>query len=113
MLPAHAAPQAHDRATPPQADAPPTVSQLLQQSRAAHLRKKHAAGKADRNGVITSVPNYTAAERHITEALDLRRQAEALDPEHTDPAWADDQSQNRGLSSQQMIDWFEEYLRTP
>ena len=88
----------------------PTVAQLLSQSRAAHLRKKHAAGKANRDGIVTQRPNYPEAEQAIRDALALREQAHALDPDQTDPAWAIDQVANRGHSSQILLSWFRTYL---
>lgn len=95
------------------AQAPTVVAQLLSQSRAAHLRKKHAAGKANRDGIVTSRPNYPAAEQAIREAFALRAQAHRLDPNQTDPAWAFDQVANRGHSSQIMMSWFQTYLTLP
>lgn len=86
------------------------VADLLTQSRAQHLAKKHYAGKVNKTGTITSPPNYPAAEAAITDALLLRRQAHALDPEMTDPAWAEDLRANNRVTSADLMTWFEGYL---
>jgi len=89
------------------------VDNLLRQSRAAHDRKKKAAGLTDKEGRITHRPNYQEAEAEIRTALELRNQAHALDPQQVSPAWAADQIANKGLSHQQMCDWFTQYLVIP
>jgi hypothetical protein len=67
-----------------------SVADLLLASRAAHNRKRQSTGKTDKHGVISSRPDYQKAEAHIAEALRLRLEAHALDPEHADPEWARD-----------------------
>jgi hypothetical protein len=89
------------------------VNTLLSQSRAAHDRKKRAAGQTDKDGKVTRSPNYPEAEADIRTALELRQQAHALDPDHTSPAWMADQLANKGLTHQQMCQWFTEYLAIP
>jgi hypothetical protein len=95
----------------PQLDA--RIVALLGQSRAAHDRKKRAAGQTNKDGKVTRQPNYPEAEAEIREALRLRQQAHELDPEHQSPAWHADQLANKGLSHQQMCEWFETYLTIP
>jgi hypothetical protein len=57
------------------------VSDLLARSLAAHKRAQQLRHKGD----------SAAATVALTEARDLRMQAIAEDPEHTDPAWTDEQ----------------------
>lgn len=90
-----------------------TVAQLLQQSRAEHMQKKQAAGRTDAKGMITSRPNHPKAEGHIREAIRLREEAHALDPEQTDPAWVADRAANNGVASEALLAWFRRYLTTP
>lgn len=90
-----------------------TVSQLLTQSRTAHLAKKQAAGRSSPQGIVTQQPNYPLAESHIREALRLREEAHRLDPQMTDAAWADDLAANKGVTSDALVDWFRSYLETP
>ena len=88
------------------------VKALLDSSRSEHLQKKHAAG-TQANGVVTSKPNYPKAEAHIATALRFREEAEALDPDHTAPAWAEDLAANKGITSAQLIDWYRRYPEIP
>lgn len=94
---------------PPEAPAP-TVAQLLTQSRAAHLKFRQSDGHINREGKVAQPPNYDAAELAIREALNARLAAQAADPHHADPAWAEDQAANKGISSQAMLDFFRDYL---
>lgn len=89
------------------------VDALLAQSRAAHDRKKKAAGLTDKDGRVTRRPNYPEAEAEMRTALAFRQQAHDLDPEHTAPAWAADQIANKGLSHQQMCEWMQAYALIP
>lgn len=109
---------------PPVSDAPsepvPTaesvpvrVARLLAASREAHLRKKRFAGVVDQGGTVTSAPDYPKAESHIAEALRLRLEANALDPQHTAPEWAADQVINKGITDAQLIEWFRVYPTIP
>lgn len=66
------------------------VNTLLVASRAAHDRKRLAAGRVDRYGKVIAPPNWPVAEQHIAEALRLRLEAHALDPDHTASGWRDD-----------------------
>lgn len=54
------------------------VSDLLARSLSAHERAKPQRGQRR---------DHAAALAHWTEALTLRLEAHALDPEHTDAAW--------------------------
>lgn len=89
------------------------ISALLSQSRAAHDRKKKAAGLTDKTGAITRHPNYPQAEAEMREALRLRLQAHDLDPDHASPAWHADQIANKGLSHQEMVAWCRTYQEIP
>lgn len=103
-----------ERAAPaPLQDISAKVEALLRQSRAAHDRKKQAAGLTDKDGKVTRRPNYPQAEAEMCEALRLRQEAHALDPEHTSPAWAADQIANKGLTHEQMCEWFSQYALIP
>lgn len=64
------------------------VNRLLAESRAAHEAKKRKAGVIDRDGRVVTNPNWPEAEQHIVEALRLRVEAHALDPDHTAPGWS-------------------------
>jgi hypothetical protein len=66
------------------------VADLLIASRAQHDQKRQSTGRVNRDGIVTSKPNYPKAENHIAEALRLRLEAHELDPEHTDPEWSRD-----------------------
>lgn len=89
------------------------VSRLLTASRAAHLRKKHSAGRASKDGIIITHPDYSKAESHLAEALRLRQAADTLDPDHTDPAWSEDLAANKGVTSAALIAFFMEYPTIP
>lgn len=89
-----------------------TVAELLAASRAAHLQKKHAAGRVDKQGVVIAQPNYPKAEGHIAEALRLRREAHALDPDQMDSAWQIDRTLN-GCDSETLMRFFEKYPTIP
>ena len=68
----------------------PAVNRLLVASRAAHDMKKRNAGIINKAGDVIAKPNWPVAEQHIVEALRLRLEAHALDPEHTASGWAQD-----------------------
>lgn len=88
------------------------VSALLASSRAAHLQKKQSVGRQSQGKVIAQ-PNYPKAEAHIAEALSAREAAEALDPEHTAPAWSEDLAANRGVTSAELLAFFRLYPEIP
>jgi len=89
--------------------APPTIAELLAQSRAAHQRFQKAAGHNNGRGV-TIAPDDDAAALAVRQALDARQAAEDGDPGHTDPAWADDQALNRGVSSDTLLAFYKNYF---
>lgn len=67
---------------------------------------------------MPTLADYPLAESHIAEALRLRLEAHALDPDHHDPAWADDTRANRGVSHDALVAFFQRYAepdrrRTP
>src|SRR3990167_8808561 len=101
-----------DSSTPTESK-PLTVAILLAQSRAAHLRKKHHAGRADKKGTVISPPDYPQAEQAIREAIRYREEAHTLDPDHTDPVWVSDQALNRGVSHEALLAFFRQYLTIP
>lgn len=57
-----------------------SVAALLKQSLAAHDRAKQLRRQARKD----------QARESLTQARALREQAHALDPDHTDAAWADE-----------------------
>jgi hypothetical protein len=71
-----------------------TVDQLLTQSRAHHATYRQYA---NRKSGQRPDPDYAQAEQAIASALDTRLQAQQLDPDHTDPAWALDRGQHDAL----------------
>ena len=73
------------------------VNRLLSASRAAHDAKKRKAGLIDREGKVKTKPNYAEAEQHIVEALRLRVEAHALDPDHTADGWSQDRAPDAEL----------------
>lgn len=89
--------------------AAPSVADLLAQSRAAHQRFQKAAGHNNGRGV-TIAPDDDAAALAVRQALDARQAAEDTDPGHTDPAWADDQAANRGVSSDTLLLFYKNYF---
>lgn len=66
-----------------------TIAQLLELSRQAHIRYRESSGRV-KLGKVTHAPRLDACVDAITTAMALRTQADALDPEHSDGAWADD-----------------------
>lgn len=87
-----------------------TVADLLAQSRAAHDRYRRAANpRPDSNGHHVHPRDYATAEREVADALALRLEAHALDPEHTDEAWAGDAK----ATHEQLVGFYRTYLDTP
>lgn len=62
-----------------------SVAELLAQSKAAHQRYRHASGSIKKAG------NPAVQEAAISDALVTRLAAHDLDPDHTDPAWSEEQ----------------------
>lgn len=79
-----------------------TIAELLAQSRAAHARYRqiHSQSKGT---------NLHAMGATVQEALSTRLDAEALDPERTDPAWVEDQQATRNRSHR-LVEFFAGYL---
>ena len=73
---------------PPQ----PTVSDLLAQSRRAHLLYHQESPRMAANGPSVQMqPGDPAAAREwLKQAAAARAQAEVIDPMHSDPSWADE-----------------------
>lgn len=88
----------------------PSIAGLLQTSRDAHRRFRESDGFINRDGTLKTAPNYDIAHAEIQAALDARLAAQAADPAHTDPAWAEDQAANRGITSEALTDFYRDYL---
>ncbi len=86
------------------------VASLLERARAAHQRSHSHRGRIDKMGRIAQAPALTKAGAAIQEALSLRLEAKALDPEQQDPAWTDDVQANKGQSHQALVTFFGRYL---
>lgn len=86
------------------------IRALLAASRDAHHRFQVASGSIDTKGKVKNHPDYTAAAIAIREALSARQEAEAIDPAHVNPTWADDQSAMRGISSDELVKFYKDYL---
>lgn len=66
-----------------------TVAELLYASIAAHLlAKQETYGKGDHRR-MTRARDFGK----LREAYELRKQADAADPAHADPAWSEEQAQ--------------------
>lgn len=89
-----------------------TVRDLLQQSRTAHTLYRRAAGHVQSDGSVQTYPNDEAARLAIVDAYDYRRQAQRLDPQHTDPAWAEDAAANNGVSSADLQKFYKSFFVT-
>lgn len=87
-----------------------TVRGLLTASRAAHQRSFQHRGRIDKQGRLSKAAELHKAGPAIEEAVKLRLQAHALDPEHLDPAWLDDQAANKGVPSDVMVGFLGRYL---
>lgn len=84
------------------------VSDLLIASRAQHDQKRQHTGRTNREGIVTHQPNYPKAEGYIAEALRLRTEAHALDPDHLDPEWRRDV-----VPHEELMAFFREYPTIP
>jgi hypothetical protein len=76
-----------------------TVAQLLSASRAAHLAYQGEQRKQP--------ANYAVCERYVAEALRLRSEAHAADPQHVDAAWRDDK-----VPHAELVAFYARYLVT-
>lgn len=88
------------------------VADLLERSRTAYQQKRMAPGRQMR-GMVVTPRTYVRSEQCIAEALRLRNEAEAMDPDHLSPAWLDDQALNAGVSHREWVVLFHQYLTTP
>jgi hypothetical protein len=87
-----------DPATPPS-----SVAEYLRASRSAHASYRLQSRSRD----------YPALEDLLYTALTTRQAAHALDPDQADPAWESDQQINKGVSSVDLLAFYEKYLVTP
>jgi hypothetical protein len=78
------------------------VNRLLEASRSAHAEYRRAANPE------SGQPNYPLAEQHVARALELRKQAHELDPNHRSSGWASDQAPHERL-----IKFYESYTSIP
>lgn len=90
-----------------------SIADLLQQSRAAHLRYRQASGHIDNVGGVKTTPNDEAARLAIVDALELRNEAERQDPRHEDAAWSADTAANKGVNSATMLKFYRGFFVTP
>lgn len=66
------------------------VIQLLERSRSAHQRSIAASRNWDPGSREWSIGDRAAAADLVREALNLRMEAENLDPSHVSPGWSVD-----------------------
>jgi hypothetical protein len=66
------------------------VADELTASRAAHARYRNAAGRIDIKGDVAETKRHDACRLALQDAYDHRMAADALDPKHDDPDWAND-----------------------
>jgi len=89
MATRRAVPRRRPKAAAPIAVAPVDIAQLLADARAAHQQyRAHTPHMAAVGGQVVPVagdPHLAGAALH--EALRLRTEADARDPDHQDPAW--------------------------
>lgn len=99
-------------ASPPLVVTPPPglIAHLLAASRAAHQRSFQHRGRIDKTGKVSVPPRLHAAGQDTREALRLRLEAHASDPQHTDPAWLTDTEANKGVSHDAMVVFLGRYL---
>lgn len=90
-----------------------TVPDLLRTSREAHQRYHVASGEIYHDGRVKRYPHEPGRVTAIQEALDARLAAEAMDPDHSDPAWDTDLTVNRGISSADLLTFYTTFLSTP
>ncbi len=93
--------------------ADPTIADLLQQSRQHAMNRKRHTGRATRDGVLSTPPDYPTAELHAAHALECRLQAHRLDPGHTDHAWITDELANKGVSHDAIVAFLTQYKDIP
>lgn len=89
-----------------------TVAELLEQARAAHQRYRQHAGRINREGKISQVPQLAKCGDAVREALRLRAEAEQLDRARIDPAWAEDAALVKA-SHDDLVAMYVRYLSPP
>lgn len=80
-----------------------TVAQLLFQATAAHTKYRMATGSKKR-----PVVDEAGVRAGLIEAYTLRTQANLLDPNHLDPAWASEQALTHSAidTNQSLLDFY-------
>lgn len=86
------------------------VASLLQAAREAHTRYRNASGRIGNDGKVSQSPKLTVCGRAIQEALTARTEAHVLDPQHTDPAWLEDQQAMKGQTHDALVAFYVAYL---
>lgn len=82
---------------------PLSVEQALTLSRAAHRRYRDLHDRF-KNGDLNGMRDA------VSEALDARQAAMETDPTRSDPAWAFDTAENRGVKSDDLMAFYRTYL---
>ena len=85
-----------------------TVAQLLEQSRAAHKTYRQHAGRM-KEGRLASPIKLDLCGDAIRTALKARTEADALDPAHSDSAWAEDLVQMQATHAE-LVAFYCKYL---
>lgn len=85
-----------------------TVANLLEQSRAAHKVYRQHAGRM-KDGKLASPIQLDKCGEAVRTALRLRTEADALDPQHSDQAWAEDMVQMKATHAE-MVAFYCKYL---
>lgn len=86
------------------------VVALLKAAQTAHTRYRAAAGRIDKQGKVSQRPDLRACGTAVKEALIARLEATRLDPLEEDPAWIDDRQVMKGQTSDELIDFYSQYL---
>lgn len=89
-----------------------TVRDYLADARAAHKRYRDAAGRINKQGTVSHVPDVFTPTAAITDALKARCLAEAADPQRVDPAWVEDETLTKA-SNAELITFYVKYLSPP
>lgn len=87
-----------------------SVAELLAQSRQAHQRSFQSRGRINKQGTVSHAPTLTEAGAQIREALRLRTEAHALDPQQADAAWLADRQAMKGQPSDALLSFYVGYL---
>lgn len=87
-----------------------TVANHLTAAREAHRQYRDVAGVIEANGDVRKHKDRAASKAAIKAARRHRQKAEALDPMRSDPAWADDATANRGVTHDELMDFYARVL---